>query len=649
LIWDLLFLKNKQMKNRKIFAIATWVLAALFVFINNASAALTVAEFSPEDGAVDVSIDTNLTMTFSEGVSTNSGNIEIKKASDDSTVETISVSPSYDYRGVASNLNGTRWIVANNAGSSLYVSSDSGDSWSEVSPQDGLSWTCVAISDDGSKMAAGVNDGYIYTSTDGGVNWTVRHPAGEGVTKSWQSIAFDNDGSILIAGAWQDKVYISENSGATWEESLPNGGSGDNWNAVSSNSDGSVLLAASSSNSAGAYVSYNKGSSWTLLSPSPPDSSDFSWSSVDLDDDGSTIAIGTVSNTGGGVYVSSNGGSSWSFFDPTPEGESWYVAVNNDGSRILANGSIGSFVSTNGGESWSSDLYGGWWNGCALSHNGSILAIFSSDVYFSSDEGETWERQIIGSTVTVDGSLVTVNPGSDLSGGTDYYVQIDAETFYTGSFEFYAGISDKTTWNFRTAGESSEGEEDDLDSNEDEDELNSAKIKSWKAYKHVDYNGNCKEKLKLTIKGKHFDKDVEVRIANKEASSISKKSSREIVAKFCLTKLLETKTDHKRKIYVTNPNTDTEEADKKIDLDNIFFGSSDLGSLSNGMLFDSRTTEGTKNIQRKLSQMGYLNSQYITGIYGPITTEAVKKFQVDNGIMQNGFMGPLTNAKLKGK
>jgi len=48
-------------------------------------------------------------------------------------------------------------------------------------------------------------------------------------------------------------------------------------------------------------------------------------------------------------------------------------------------------------------------------------------------------------------------------------------------------------------------------------------------------------------------------------------------------------------------------------------------------------------------KLGYLDSQYVTGIYGSITTDAVKKFQADNGLPQNGTVGPLTKAKLEKK
>ena len=55
------------------------------------STAPTVSTLSPLDNAIDIAIDSNLVLTFSEAVDVESGNITLKKTSDDSTVEAIDV------------------------------------------------------------------------------------------------------------------------------------------------------------------------------------------------------------------------------------------------------------------------------------------------------------------------------------------------------------------------------------------------------------------------------------------------------------------------------------------------------------------------------------------------------------------------------
>jgi len=54
----------------------------------------TPSSSTPADGATGVAVDANIVLTFSEAVDVESGNIVIKKSSDDSTVETIDVTGS---------------------------------------------------------------------------------------------------------------------------------------------------------------------------------------------------------------------------------------------------------------------------------------------------------------------------------------------------------------------------------------------------------------------------------------------------------------------------------------------------------------------------------------------------------------------------
>ncbi len=53
-----------------------------------------------------------------------------------------------------------------------------------------------------------------------------------------------------------------------------------------------------------------------------------------------------------------------------------------------------------------------------------------------------------------------------------------------------------------------------------------------------------------------------------------------------------------------------------------------------------------RNLQTILVYEGLLDPQYVTGYFGNITFEAVKKFQAKYGIPQTGFVGPLTRAQL---
>ena len=67
----------------------------------------------------------------------------------------------------------------------------------------------------------------------------------------------------------------------------------------------------------------------------------------------------------------------------------------------------------------------------------------------SSDDSTTHTIPVASDQVS--GSTVTINPSPDLDAETGYYVQIDSGAFEDLSDNDYAGISDKTTWNFTTA------------------------------------------------------------------------------------------------------------------------------------------------------------------------------------------------------
>jgi gliding motility-associated-like protein len=54
------------------------------------------------------------------------------------------------------------------------------------------------------------------------------------------------------------------------------------------------------------------------------------------------------------------------------------------------------------------------------------------------------------SEITILNNLVTINPSANLPSQTEMYVQIPATAFKDAAGNFYAGISDKTIWNFTT-------------------------------------------------------------------------------------------------------------------------------------------------------------------------------------------------------
>ena len=75
-------------------------------------------------------------------------------------------------------------------------------------------------------------------------------------------------------------------------------------------------------------------------------------------------------------------------------------------------------------------------------------------IYNASNDSAVETIDVTSGQVTGSGSAqITINPSSDLADSTSYYVQIAATAFDDSSSNSYAGINDKTTFNFTTADE----------------------------------------------------------------------------------------------------------------------------------------------------------------------------------------------------
>ena len=158
-----------------------------------------------------------------------------------------------------------------------------------------LGWNSIASSADGSKLAAVVPNGKIWTSSDYGVNWTQQFSA---PTTNWISITSSADGSRLAAAvnAVGGHVYTSSDFGANW--TLQGGSPTNYWYNIASSSDGGRLFACASPG--GVYASVNGGVSWTRqVIP------DKNWHAVTCSDDGTKSAAAcNFAPSGNGIYFS---------------------------------------------------------------------------------------------------------------------------------------------------------------------------------------------------------------------------------------------------------------------------------------------------------------------------------------------------------
>ena len=67
--------------------------------------------------------------------------------------------------------------------------------WTEQTNSGIRDWQAVTSSSDGTKLAACVFNGYIYTSTNSGAKWEPR-----AFLYGWSSVASSSDGTKLVSG-----------------------------------------------------------------------------------------------------------------------------------------------------------------------------------------------------------------------------------------------------------------------------------------------------------------------------------------------------------------------------------------------------------------------------------------------------------------
>ena len=100
---------------------------------------------------------------------------------------------------IRSSANGTSLVMAEGfppttAIGRLWTSTDSGVTWTPRNTSSTISYNSVDISDDGSKMLAVQDGGFIHASVDSGATWTARDSG-----RVWRSVAMSADGSRATA------------------------------------------------------------------------------------------------------------------------------------------------------------------------------------------------------------------------------------------------------------------------------------------------------------------------------------------------------------------------------------------------------------------------------------------------------------------
>lgn len=297
------------------------------------------------------------------------------------------------------------WVVAQNAGQVIQVANltdTAGFTWR--TNETSRIWDAVASSSDGSKLVAVVSGGNIFTSTNYGVNWTVRASGLGNLT--WSSVASSADVTKLVASVNPGFIYTSPDSGTNW--TLRSNSGSRNWTSVASSRDGTKLIACAAN--AGVYVSSDSGVNWT-----PTLTGAFSWSGVASSGNGSNV-VAIIQ--GLQIYTSATNGTVNSWI-PRESNRAWTcIASSADGSRLVAGVNAGFlYVSSDYGATWVPINITANWTGVSCSDDGSRMIAVSNGggVYVSLDSGMTWQqKQNLPTSVTIYAGAAVSGEGSTM-------------------------------------------------------------------------------------------------------------------------------------------------------------------------------------------------------------------------------------------
>ena len=277
---------------------------------------------------------------------------------------------------IASSADGSK-LAAIVSGGYVYTSEDGGVTWTEQTSSGRRSWTGITISADGTKLAACVSlrfflsavPGYIYTSADGGATWTEQTSAG---CRFWQDITCSADGTTLAAAVWTTAstypvvwppgyIYTSSDSGVTWTERRSAGSR--KWDSITCSADGTRLaaLADEDVDRVGNYLECGCVLTSTDSGATWTEQVSGWWEGNGLagSADGKKLAL----STNGGISVSMDSGATWikRINRESSSSTSWYaLTISADGSTLAAAGQNSCiYTSTDDGVSWTEQTASG--------------------------------------------------------------------------------------------------------------------------------------------------------------------------------------------------------------------------------------------------------------------------------------------------
>ncbi|MEG4340259.1 Ig-like domain-containing protein [Microcoleus sp. D3_18_C2] len=337
----------------------------------------TAASFTPADNATNIAVAADLVVTLSEAVQKGTGNIVIKKVSDNSVVETIDItSANVTVTGSSVTINPTANLVE---GTDYYVEIAAG-----------------AIKD-----LAGNN----YAGTTGAATWNFTTVADTTAPTAASFTPADNATNIAVAA---DLVV-------TLSEAVQKG-------------IGNIVIKKVSDNSVVETIdvtSANVTVTGSTVTVNP------TLDLVNGTDYYVEIAAGAIKDLAGNNYAGTTGAATWNF-TTAPAADTTAPTLS---SVAPADNATGVGVGADLVISLSEAVAKG---------TGNIV------IKKVSDNSVVETIDVTSANVTVSGSTVTINPTADLAPSTEYYVEIASGAIKDSAGNNYAGITGPTSWNFTT-------------------------------------------------------------------------------------------------------------------------------------------------------------------------------------------------------
>jgi hypothetical protein len=292
----------------------------------------------------------------------------------------------------------------------LAVGSASAQNWTLTTAPTNA-WSAITGSGDLTVIAAVVNGGGIYNSTNAGTNWNLS----DAPSNRWSAIACSTNGANMVSAVNGSGIWISRDSGSSWRATAALSNA---WAGLACSADGELIVATASG---GIWRSVDSGASWNLTSAATNnfEGSAASYGPVASSTDGNRL-VTLETGPGSSIWLSADGGASWT---QTLGSYPWGSVTSSANGEILAAASYGVALSTNAGTNWTfsypDPAEPPGFLGCSA--DGSKLGFLPiSDLmaaYFSADAGRSWESVSPPSQAL--SSLVLSADGNQLVGAAD--------------------------------------------------------------------------------------------------------------------------------------------------------------------------------------------------------------------------------------